>query len=146
MSADERSDSFCHWRGGQKRDAWQRLRGEPSLLILPLEEARSSTVPALLLTPAKDHGDKPRSRTSDRPSKLQSLSAATRYLPPLTSLCFANASYWPWLKPTSANSTIHLQTLPALVMSTGLGHWQPWLWEHRGCCCPCGLNFVSGRT
>lgn len=61
-----RGQTFCDWRGEEKAEIRQRLRGEPTLPILPLEEALSSTAPALLLIPAKDHGDKPRSRTSNK--------------------------------------------------------------------------------
>lgn len=120
LPVGERSDLL--WLERRERaEIRQRLRGEPSLPILPLEEALSTTAPALLLIPAKDHGDKPRSRTSNRPSKLQSLFAATRHLPPLIMLRFAYAGSWPRLTPTSTNSTLRLQCRPSSRCECG-----PW--------------------
>lgn len=121
LPVNKMSDSFCHWKGGEKAEVRQRLRGEPSLLILPLEEALRPTAPSLLLIPSKDHGDKPRSKTSNRPRKLQSLFAAPRHLSPLIMLCFASAGSWPRLKPTSTNSTIHLQCHPSSRGPWGAG-------------------------
>lgn len=126
-----RGQTFCDWRGEEKAEIRQRLREEPSLPILPLEEALSSTTPALLLIPAKDHGDKPRSRTSNRRSKLQSLFAATRHLPPLIMLRFAYAGSWPRPKPTSTNSTLstlRLQCRPSSRRECG-----PWGTGSHGC-------------
>lgn len=95
LPGDERSGYFCHRKGGQRAEEGQRARGEPSPPTLPLGEAPSPPAPALQPTQAQEHGGKPRCRTSDRPSRLQSLFATSRHLLLLLMLCFAYPSSWP---------------------------------------------------
>lgn len=128
-----RGQTLCHWRGGQKAEVWQRLRVEPSLLLLTLEEAQSSTTlpfcSSLPKTMVTSQGARP-------PTDWGSCRAFFACHP-----CQGSALPVPAPGPDwSPLQTVLSPVPPALTGVWALEHWQPWLWEYRSCCCPRWLN------
>lgn len=141
LPLDERSDSLSLERRAKDRGV---AKTEDRALITHPDLGKGPKLnnSALLLSPARDHSDRPRSKTSKRLRKLHSLFCCHQTSATLDKalLCLC------WhLALTGALCKQRCSQCPSSDGSVAQEQWQPWLWQGGAAALPVGRTLGPDR-